>query len=476
MTNQNYPDNVLYESDNLDVLRGMNSATVDLIATDPPFNTKRNRASTAGMYEDAWRWTDHPTMQGKRPDQWKWQPVHRAWLDEIKDDNPALYQVIEAVRLAVDDDTAAFLCFLSVRLLEMHRVLKPTGSLYLQCNHEANSYIRMCLDAIFGAGDNNFRNEIAWCYTGPGTSKARQFNRKHDTILWYNKSKGWIFNRDDVRVPYKRLNTNTKGSPIIQDTLTVEKRDAYLEKGKVPETWWSDFSPVGRLANERTGSPDQKPLKLYERIIRASSNEGDLVLDPFAGCATTPIAARNLGRRWIGIDRRKDAREHVVFRMMGIKKDDADKIRQQPHLSTWLDEQLAKYDAHYLTEPPVRTDEGETAAPELVHVYTVNERSSMTHAEMKAALVEQFGARCWGCGFVPPDNRYLELDHITPKSDGGSNHLDNRSLLCRPCNGLKGNRMTLTALRRRNKKDDYMRGEVPDLKVSGPWARERMTT
>ena len=142
---QNFPDNTLYELDNLPVLRGMNSETVDLIATDPPFNTKRNRSGTAGFYVDNWKWGD----TGVLPDQWKWNEVHPIWLEEIKDDNPALFQIIEAARVCHGEDIAAFICFLSVRLLECHRVLKPTGSIYLHCDDTANAYIRMAMDAIF---------------------------------------------------------------------------------------------------------------------------------------------------------------------------------------------------------------------------------------------------------------------------------------------------------------------------------------
>ena len=163
---QNFPDNIIYELDNLDVLRGMNSET--LVATDPPFNTKRNRSGTAGHYVDNWKWGD----MGILPDQCpkgrsreraqKWNEVHPKWLEEIKDDNPALFQVIEASRVCHGEDIAAFLSVLSVRLLECHRILKPTGSIYLHCDHTANSYIRMAMDAIFGK--NNFRNEIVWSY------------------------------------------------------------------------------------------------------------------------------------------------------------------------------------------------------------------------------------------------------------------------------------------------------------------------
>ena len=130
MALQNFPDYTVYELDNLDVLRGMNSETVDLIATDPPFNTRRNRSGTAGFYVDNWKWGDAGTI----PDQWAWNEVHPIWLEEIRDDNRALFEVIEAAEHCHGNDIAAFLCFLSVRLLEMHRILKPTGSLYLHCD------------------------------------------------------------------------------------------------------------------------------------------------------------------------------------------------------------------------------------------------------------------------------------------------------------------------------------------------------
>ncbi|MYC75819.1 site-specific DNA-methyltransferase [Candidatus Poribacteria bacterium] len=142
--------------DNLLVLRGMNSEQVDLIATDPPFNTKRNRSGTAGHHVDKWKYGD----TGKLPDQWKRNEVRPKWLETIQDGNSELYQVIESKRVVQGEDTAAFLCFLSVRLLEMPRILKDTGSIYLHCDHTANGYIRMAMEAIFGK--KNFINEIVW--------------------------------------------------------------------------------------------------------------------------------------------------------------------------------------------------------------------------------------------------------------------------------------------------------------------------
>lgn len=474
---QNFPDNTLYELDNLPVLRGMNSETIDLIATDPPFNTKRNRSGTAGFYVDNWKWGD----TGILPDQWKWNEVHPKWLEEIKDDNPALFQVIEAARECHGEDIAAFLCFLSVRLLECYRVLKPTGSIYLHCDHSANSYIRMAMDAIFGT--KNFRNEIVWCYTGPSNT-TRWFPRKHDTIFFYVKSKSTKFNRDSIRIPYNAETLARRGrvegnqSYISPSVETIGRRnyrqvDVLFGGGKIPEDWWSDIAALTNQ-RERTGSPDQKPLALYERIIKASSNEGDLVLDPFCGCATTIIAARDLKRRWIGIDRRKDARYHVVCRVAGISAEERKKLEQRPDLAEWLQRQMAKYEAHYSSDPPVRSDGGDTAAPDLDPVYPVGEEYRLTHKEMHTMLIDEFGLQCWGCDFRAPDERYLELDHVDPRASGGSNDLDNRALLCRPCNQRKSKHLTLAGLWRENRRDGYIMQSKPpiDIQKARAWARQ----
>ena len=250
MALQNFPANVLYELDNLDVLRGMNSETVDLIATDPPFNTKRNRSGSAGFYVDNWKWGD----TDKLPDQWAWNEVHPIWLDEIRDDNPALFEVIEAAEHCHGQDIAAFLCFLSVRLLEMHRILKSTGSIYLHCDHTANAYIRMALDAIFEA--KNFRNEIVWCYSGGGIPK-NDFPRKHDTIFRYSKTDKYCFNPEGARVPY---DSNYKATVFTgPDSRAPGKTYGPNQNGKIVEDWWRNIPRP--YSTERTGSPDQKPLE-----------------------------------------------------------------------------------------------------------------------------------------------------------------------------------------------------------------------
>ena len=472
--------NTLYEMDNLEVLRGINSNSIDLIATDPPFNTKRNRSSSAGHYVDKWKYGD----TGKLPDQWKWNEVHPKWLETIQDGHPALYQAIEATKVARDEDTAAFLCFLSVRLLEMHRILKDTGSIYLHCDHNANAYIRLVMDAIFGK--KNFRNEIVWRkYGGHKNTAKLKFTTENDTLLFYSVSNTYTFNqifrplsKQTIKSEYKHVDENGRRYSIPRGRKYrqgVVKR-VYLDThpGVAVGNLWTEkeLTMQGR-DDERTGSPDQKPLALYERIIEASSNEGDIVLDPFCGCATTIIAANNLKRRWIGIDRRKDARYHIITRLMGIDRKERERLEKHATDREWLDRQMQRYEMHYRTEPPIRTDNQETAAVELPSVFPIDEEFQMTRQEIHQILIEEFGPYCWGCNFKAPDPRYLELDHINPKDgkdDYGQHHINNRALLCKPCNSEKGNRMTLPQLRRINKQKGYMKeGTLIDLSKASEW-------
>ena len=201
---------------------------------------------------------------------------------------------------------------------------------------------------------------------------------------------------------------------------------------------WIDISPINSRAKERIGYPTQKPSSLYERMIKASSNEGDIVLDPFAGCATTLVAAEKLKRQWIGMDIWERAHEVVVER-----------LRSEVGLFG---------EVHLKNEPPERTDEGDDAAPFLRVKERIREPEGkkMSRAEMYEFLLTQYGPRCQGCDRVFDDPRYLELDHNTPRSDGSMNHITNRILICGPCNKLKSNQYTLSGLRRQNKKLGYM--------------------
>ncbi len=428
MTTLNFTNRTLFHGDNLPFLKGLNSNTIHLIATDPPFNKGRDFHATP----------DSLAAGAKFEDRWSWdKDVHQDWVDAIQDDWPAVWQVIEAARAAAGEDMAAYLCWLGVRLLEMHRVLREDGSIYLHIDHTASAYVKALMDAIFER--KNFRNEIAWCYTGPQRA-LRHFPRKHDTILFYSYPSA-TFNRDAVRVPSKWNELGGFSSP------EVERKN----RGKVPEDWWHmTFGPNTR---ERVGYPTQKPLALYERIIKASSNEGDMVLDPFCGCATTPVAAERLGRQWIGMDIWEQAHQTVIDRLQkeNLAAPDGDSGGQL----------ITFGQIGYSTVAPVRTDDKAVAAPPLKLKVQIAEPPGpkMTRAEMVDFLILQHGMICRGCDRQFDDPLYLELDHNTPRSDGGLNHISNRLLLCGPCNRIKSNRLTLSGLRVENKKRNRMATE-----------------
>ena len=281
------------------------------------------------------------------------------------------------------------------------------------------------------------------------------------------------------RVSKERLIEMDEAGYIIWRAGKRPLRKAYADeyKGKPIGSLWTDI-PIA-AGNERTDSPDQKPLELYKRIIEASSKEDDLVLDPFCGCATTIIAANDLKRRWIGIDRRTDARYHIITRLMGLSRKDRERLKKYAIDKEWLDKQTQLCEMHYQSQPPTRTDNGEQTAPELKQVYSAEPENLLSHDEMKKILINQFGVECWGCGFQPPDkdDRYLHLDHINPKSSGGSNDIDNRSILCQPCNSKKLNTMTLDGLRKKNEREKHMKkskSQLIDILSAVQWTRNHM--
>lgn len=281
----------------------------------------------------------------------------------------------------------------------------------------------------------------------------RQFNRKHDVILFYSKGKQWTFNADAVRVPHRDGGPHQGGFAGGGKSANDPE---YGRKGKIPETWWAQAPGNGlcvapRIKGERTGYPTQKPLALYQRIIRASSNPGDIVFDPFAGCATTCVAAEAEGRQWVAADlwpgalRVTQERLETLARPAGAGETGGLKL----------------YSVIARTDPLVRTDEGDVGAPPLKSVYRKQSAPTMRRAAILAALIERDRLQCQGCGFEPPRPEYLEVDHKLPRADGGSNDLENRVLLCGPCNRTKGARLTLTGLRDRNRKDGVMLAGAP---------------
>ena len=250
--------NKLYCGDNLEEVAKLPKESVDLIYIDPPFFTHK-------QYEVVWG--DEAEVRSYK-DRWEGGIEH-------------------------------YINWLKPRVQAMYDVLKPTGSFYIHCDWHANAHIRIMLDEILG--EENFRNEIIWCYRGAGYPK-NDFGKRHDTIFRYSKTESYIFNLDDVREEYAEA-TKERFSHYIGNIR--KGRDFGAQKlhplGKQPDDWWQ-IQPVAPSAKERVGYPTQKPEALLERIIKASSNKGDVVADFFCGCGTTIAVAQKLGRKWIGID------------------------------------------------------------------------------------------------------------------------------------------------------------------------------
>jgi site-specific DNA-methyltransferase (adenine-specific) len=291
--------NQLYYGDNLDVLRvHVADESVDLIYLDPPFNSNASYnilfKSPAGSGADA-------SIEAF-DDTWVWGPAaEEALLDITQSGNHALHLLMQAMKAAIGTNAMmAYLAMMAVRLVELHRVLRPTGSLYLHCDPTASHYLKLVLDAVFGS--RNFRNEIAWCYHKWSVAQG-QFVRNHDVILFYSKCEGEQTFHTQYLPPSPGTMKRWKGKrqqAVFEDG--VRKAGASDADAQTPMPDWWEISILNPNSKERLGYPTQKPVALLERIIAASSDPDDVVLDPFCGCGTAIDAAQKLGRRWIGID------------------------------------------------------------------------------------------------------------------------------------------------------------------------------
>ena len=418
-------------------------------------------------------------------DTWTLSDVDEAWHGEIAEREPRVYAAIDAAGIVHGSGMKSYLIMMAVRMLELRRVLKPTGSLYLHCDTTASHYLKLLLDSVFGP--ESFRGEVIWKRTsahGDTRQGSKQPGRIHDVLLFYTQGSKWTWN--EVYTPYSDEYVNTvyknaeegTGRRFRRDNLTAarpggdtmyewrvkktagvgerwrsdlddEYRNpvsgweyrgvgpykgrfwayskvnmrAFAKAGRLTHTLstgrpeykryldempgvplqdlWTDIQPVGSRRAERLGYPTQKPLALLDRIIKASTEPGDMVLDPFCGCATACVSAESLNRQWIGIDlsplaaKLVESRLKTEFRMFA--------------------------EIHHRTDPPARTDLGKLP-------------NYRTH---RHTLYGRQEGHCAGCRVLFPF-RNLTVDHIVPRAGGGTDHLDNLQLLCAACNSLKG--------------------------------------
>ena len=303
--------NTLYYGDNLYILREhIPSESVDLVYLDPPFNS--NRSYNVLFKDESGQNADAQITAFD--DTWHWGPAAEQTFHELASNAPLqVAKMIDALRQFIgENQMMAYLVMMAARLVELHRVLKHTGSLYLHCDPTASHYLKVILDSIFGG--ENFRNEIIWHYGGWTHQKMSIFPRKHDVILYYAKNDSYAphfpisepWTKDEyIALRKQAIHIDEEGREYIYDKRGNEGAKRYLDvalkEGRPIDSVW-EIKPLTSSSKERLGYPTQKPIDLLERIIEASSKADDIILDPFSGCGTAIAAAQKLNRHWIGID------------------------------------------------------------------------------------------------------------------------------------------------------------------------------
>ncbi len=554
MSNTDDLNRTLFISDNLPFLESLDTESVDLVVIDPPFGKNQTFEGTlhppltdeelGHEYDLLSRWgiqneddaydagVEFPDQDGKTAkfrDIWdfKYQVTEEQW-DRIGTlCRPALH-LIEATRYTHSKSTAAYIAFMTLRMIEIRRVLKKTGSVYLHCDHEANAYLRQMMDAVFW--QQNFRNEIVWRRTY-AHNDPRQFGRITESMLFYSKSAEYTWNTQfapysdeyldkffrysDERGRFRLVTLTGPGtsrgdsggrwrgySPsdsgrtwsvprrIVEQIagkdglkLSINERLDLLEangyiywppSGSVPsfkeyldempgtpiQNLWTDINPLSRQDKERTGYPTQKPQALARRIIEASSNPGDLVLDCFAGCAYVPVAAELTGRHWIACD--MSPRAWTVVRRQFHKQPDLRIVTEGEYLESSPgtqhggkragmqpdlgDERIIKVRGpSELPEGTTPDERQKAASTRELPAIEFRQRPREDSQTIWEAFVNHWGAECWYCGQEKQrDRRELQLDHIEPnKRDGSNDDCWNRALACVACNSDKGDKRTV---------------------------------
>ena len=457
MSNLNVDNRAIFCRDNLDILQGINSDSIDLIYLDPPFN--KNKKFTAPMGSSA--------EGAEFSDIFREADVKDEWIETIKEDYDGIYQFLTSIKNLSSFQSSTnkhylynycYLCYMAVRLIEVQRILKDTGSIYLHCDSTMSHYLRILMDLIFG--EKNFRNEIIWKrYTGSKTRSLipKSLGNSKDIIFFYAKTNESVINgksilieSDNIEKKFKHKDKNgayylrsafnpkgldprpnqcfeynnffppyKSGWSFTKETLVKmhkngdlvfdKKKPKYKQRyrgGIIPSDLWSDINVAKR--NEKTGYPTQKPLALLERIIQASSNEGDVVLDPFCGCATTCVAAEKLNRKWIGIDVSVKAYELVKKR---LKKE----IR-----GLFID---IEKDLNYSTKPPKRTD---TNGDERLRKYVYIISNPQYKGLYKVGIAKNYKSRLNSYQTSDPLRQYkMEFYFLTPYFREIEKHIHN---------------------------------------------------
>lgn len=370
MNNCNFPNKTIGIGDNLNFLKGINSESVDLFIGDGPYYSKRTHAAPIGSDAEGQSFIDD----------FDFESLEKEEVEYIEDNYPEMAVKALDAKNSHSEGMGCFLMWYFPRLKEIHRVMKNTGSIYLMCDEDANTYIRGLLDLVFGK--DNFINEIVWCY-GLGGSSNRRLSNKHDTILLYAKSKNYYFNKLKVPATSNRMKGQMKGM---------------LD-------FWDDISALNNMANERTGHRTQKPRKLFERMIMLSSRENDLVCDPFMGSGTTASACETLNRNWIGFDLCKKSGDLAISQ---IKK-----------LGILFDKEP---DSIITTEIPIRSD------------YENMTSEQVKPEKIKDDLYDEQKGLCAATGVFLP-RIFMTIDH--KDGDHNNNKRSNLQLMAGSMNSKK---------------------------------------